>query len=81
MTFTMLTIAIKLAKLFFELAFNYVLAKIIAPADIHSGQKTKKIIDNISSIFVATIMIFLSLKIYMIGTFYTLQKRWKVSVI
>ncbi|RXZ02129.1 pLS20_p028 family conjugation system transmembrane protein [Fictibacillus sp. S7] len=66
--FTLLTIAIKLAKLFFELAFNYVLATIIAPADIHSGQKTKQIIQNILNIFLVTIMIFLSMKIYIIGT-------------
>lgn len=79
MAFTMLTIAIKLAKLFFELAFNYVLATIIAPADIHSGQKTKKIIENISSIFVSTIMIFLSLKIYIIGTLYITEKMEGIS--
>ncbi|PPA69201.1 pLS20_p028 family conjugation system transmembrane protein [Jeotgalibacillus proteolyticus] len=73
MAFTMLTIAIKMAKLFFELAFNYVLASIIAPADIHSGQKTKQVIQNILNIFVVTIMIFLSLKIYMIGTNFITQ--------
>lgn len=66
--FTLLTIAIKLAKLFFELAFNYVLATIIAPADIHSGQKTKQVLQNILNIFLVTIMIFLSMKIYLIGT-------------
>ena len=66
--FTLLTISIKLAKLFFELAFNYVLATIIAPADIHSGQKTKQVLQNILNIFLVTIMIFLSMKIYLIGT-------------
>ena len=66
--FTLLTIAVKLAKLFFELTFNYVLAVIIAPADIHSGQKTKHVIQNILSIFLVTIMIFLSMKIYIMGT-------------
>ncbi|MCU6603939.1 hypothetical protein OCO53_26230 [Peribacillus frigoritolerans] len=66
--FTMLTIAIKLAKLFFELTFNYVLAIIIAPADIHSGQKTKQIFQSILNTFLVTIMIFLSMKIYLIGT-------------
>ncbi|MFJ7471745.1 pLS20_p028 family conjugation system transmembrane protein [Peribacillus frigoritolerans] len=66
--FTMLTIAIKLAKLFFELTFNYVLAIIIAPADIHSGQKTKQILQSILNTFLVIIMIFLSMKIYLIGT-------------
>lgn len=72
--FTMLTIAIKLAKLFFELTFNYVLAIIIAPADIHSGQKTKQIIQSILNIFLVTIMIFLSLKIYLFGTTFITDK-------
>lgn len=66
--FTLLTIAIKLAKLFFELTFNYVLATIIAPADIHSGQKTKQVIQNILNTFLVTIMVFLSMKIYILGT-------------
>ncbi|MEK4306888.1 pLS20_p028 family conjugation system transmembrane protein [Oceanobacillus sp. FSL K6-0251] len=66
--FVLVTIAIKLAKLFFELAFNYVLASLVAPADLHSGQKTKTVIQNILSIFVVTMLIFLSMKVYMIGT-------------
>lgn len=72
--FTMLTIAIKLAKLFFELTFNYVLAIIVSPADIHSGQKTKQIIQSILNIFLVTIMIFLSLKIYLFGTTFITDK-------
>ncbi|MEC0301183.1 pLS20_p028 family conjugation system transmembrane protein [Peribacillus frigoritolerans] len=66
--FTLLTIAIKLAKLFFEMTFNYVLATIIAPADIHSGQKTKQVIQSILNTFLVTIMVFLSIKIYILGT-------------
>ncbi|MCK1985998.1 MULTISPECIES: pLS20_p028 family conjugation system transmembrane protein [unclassified Peribacillus] len=66
--FTLLTIAIKLAKLFFEMTFNYVLATIIAPADIHSGQKTKQVIQSILNTFLVTIMVFLSMKIYILGT-------------
>lgn len=68
--FTLFSIALKLAKLFFELTFNYILALIIAPADIHDGQKTKKIIQAILNTFFATILIFLSMKVYMIGTAY-----------
>lgn len=40
--FTLFSISLKLAKLFFELTFNYIVALIVAPADIHDGQKTKK---------------------------------------
>lgn len=68
--FTLFPIALKLAKLFFELTFNYILALIVAPADVHDGQKTKKILQAILNTFFATILIFLSMKVYMIGTAY-----------
>lgn len=68
MAFTLFSIAYKLARLSFELAFNYVLAIIIAPADVHDGQKTKKILQSIFNTFLVIILIFLSMKIYMIGT-------------
>lgn len=68
--FTLFSISLKLAKLFFELTFNYFLALIVAPADIHDGQKTRKIIQAILNTFFATILIFLSMKVYMIGTAY-----------
>ncbi|MED1528305.1 hypothetical protein V7198_18430 [Bacillus pumilus] len=68
--FTLFSISLKLAKLFFELTFNYILALIVAPADIHDGQKTKKIIQAILNTFFATFLIFLSMKVYMIGTTY-----------
>ncbi|MFY0761022.1 pLS20_p028 family conjugation system transmembrane protein [Metabacillus dongyingensis] len=79
--FTMLNIAIKLAKLFFELTFNYVLVTIIAPADIHSGQKTKQVLQSILNTFLVTIMVFLSLKIYMIGTTFITDKLNGVAYI
>ncbi|WP_338450551.1 hypothetical protein R4Z09_00850 [Niallia oryzisoli] len=65
--FTLFSISYKLARLSFELAFNNLLATIIAPVDIHEGQKTKKILQDIISIFTVIIMIFLSMKIYMVG--------------
>ncbi|MYL22068.1 hypothetical protein GLW04_19520, partial [Halobacillus litoralis] len=68
MSFVLVTIAVKLAKLFFELAFNYVLAGFVAPTDMHSGQKMKQVIQNILNIFLVTIMVFLSMKVYIIGT-------------
>lgn len=70
MGFTLFSIAYKLARLSFELAFNYVLAILVAPADLHSGQKTKKVIQSILNTFLVIIMIFVSIKIYTIGTAY-----------
>jgi hypothetical protein len=68
--FTLFSISLKLARLFFELTFNYILAMIIAPIDVHDGQKTKMIIQSILNTFMVIIMIFLSMKVYMIGTTY-----------
>ncbi|MFT4141816.1 MAG: hypothetical protein QM671_23030, partial [Bacillus sp. (in: firmicutes)] len=65
---TLLLVSIKLARLFYELAFNYLLANILAPADVANGQKLKAVLSNILNIFIATIMIFLSLRLYLIGT-------------
>ncbi|MCQ6337498.1 hypothetical protein NPM14_29065, partial [Bacillus cereus] len=65
---TLLLVSIKLARLFYELAFNYLLANILAPADVANGQKLKAVLSNILNIFIATIMIFLSLKLYLLGT-------------
>ncbi|TKH34703.1 hypothetical protein FC698_27170, partial [Bacillus cereus] len=65
---TLLLVSIKLARLFYELAFNYLLANLLAPADVANGQKLKAVLSNILNIFIATIMIFLSLKLYLIGT-------------
>ncbi|MDM5191528.1 hypothetical protein QUG02_28575 [Bacillus hominis] len=65
---TLLLASIKLARLFYELAFNYLLANILAPADVANGQKLKAVLSNILNIFIATIMIFLSLKLYIMGT-------------
>ncbi len=68
MAFTLFSIAYKLARLSFELTFNYILALLVAPADIHDGQKTKKIMQAILNTFLVIILIFLSMKVYMIGT-------------
>nr|WP_114167493.1 hypothetical protein [Exiguobacterium sp. TNDT2] len=70
MGFTLFSIAYKLARLSFELAFNYVLAILVAPADLHSGQKTKKVIQSILNTFLVIILIFFSIKLYTIGTAY-----------
>ncbi|OUC00726.1 hypothetical protein BK784_14155 [Bacillus thuringiensis serovar medellin] len=71
---TLLLVSIKLARLFYELSFNYLLANILAPADVANGQKLKAVLSNILNIFIATIMIFLSLKLYLIGTAFLHEK-------
>jgi len=65
--FVLVTVSVKLAKLLFELVFNYLIASFVAPADIHSGQKTKMVVQNILSILLVVVCIFLSLKVYLIG--------------
>ncbi|MCQ6341928.1 7TM-DISM domain-containing protein [Bacillus cereus] len=67
---TLLFTAIKLGKLCFELAFNYILVNLVAPADVANGQKTKHILLNILNSFLIMIMIFISLKLYLIGINY-----------
>lgn len=68
MAFVLFSISYKLARLSFELVFNQLLVTIIAPLDVHDGQKMKQILKNIMSIFCVIIMIFLSVKLYIIGT-------------
>ncbi|WP_227003910.1 pLS20_p028 family conjugation system transmembrane protein [Salicibibacter halophilus] len=70
MAVTMILVSIKIAKLCFELAFNKVVALIMAYADISTGQRLKEILKNIGSIFVSIIMVFLSLRMYMYYTEY-----------
>ncbi|MCP3763732.1 hypothetical protein NLX67_15260 [Domibacillus sp. A3M-37] len=70
MGFTLFSISYKLARLAFELIFNYILVTLVAPADLHDGQKTKKIIQSILNTFLVIILIFLSMKLYIIGTAY-----------
>lgn len=65
---TLLFITIKLAKLCYELAFNYILANLIAPADINSGQMLKQVLKSIVNTFLIIIMIFISMKVYLMGT-------------
>lgn len=60
--------SIKLAKLCYELAFNYILATIIAPADVAGGQMLKQVLKSILNTFFIIIMIFMSMKLYLIGT-------------
>ncbi|HCX52076.1 MAG TPA: hypothetical protein DG757_24360, partial [Bacillus sp. (in: Bacteria)] len=70
MGFTLFTITLKLAKLSYEIAFNHILATIIAPTDIHDGAKMKKILQNILNMFIVIIFIFLSMRLYIIGLEY-----------
>lgn len=70
MAFTLFSIAYKLSRLAFELVFNHLLVMIVAPADLHDGQKTKKIIQSILNTFLVIVLIFMSMKLYIFGTAY-----------
>ncbi|WP_370695725.1 pLS20_p028 family conjugation system transmembrane protein (plasmid) [Priestia megaterium] len=71
---TLLFTSIKLAKLCYELGFNAVLAQLVAPADIADGQKLKAVLKNILNTFLVTIMIFISMKVYLMGTVFISDK-------
>lgn len=70
MALTMILTSIKIAKLCYELAFNKIVALIMAYTDISTGQRLKAVLKNIGSIFVSVIMVFLSLRVYMYYTDY-----------
>ncbi|WP_257064745.1 pLS20_p028 family conjugation system transmembrane protein [Priestia megaterium] len=71
---TLLFTSIKLAKLCYELGFNAILAQIVAPADVADGQKLKAVLKNILNTFLVTIMIFISMKVYLMGTVFISDK-------
>jgi len=63
---TLLFVSIKLARLAFELAFNHILASILAHADIASGgQKLKEVLKHIFNTFAVIVFIFISLRLYL----------------
>ncbi|PGX74029.1 pLS20_p028 family conjugation system transmembrane protein [Priestia megaterium] len=71
---TLLFTSIKLAKLCYELGFNAILAQLVAPADVADGQKLKAVLKNILNTFLVTIMIFISMKVYLMGTVFISDK-------
>ncbi|MFP7159169.1 hypothetical protein SFC34_25260 [Priestia aryabhattai] len=71
---TMLFTSIKLAKLCYELGFNAILAQLVAPADVGDGQKLKTVLQNILNTFLVIIMIFISIKVYLMGTVFISDK-------
>ncbi|MCM3796493.1 hypothetical protein M3690_24645 [Priestia megaterium] len=71
---TLLFTSIKLAKLCYELGFNAILAQLVAPADVADGQKLKAVLKNILNTFLVTIMIFISMKVYLMGTIFSSDK-------
>ncbi|PVE64444.1 pLS20_p028 family conjugation system transmembrane protein [Priestia megaterium] len=71
---TLLFTSIKLAKLCYELGFNAILAQLVAPADVADGQKLKAVLKNILNTFLVTIMIFISMKVYLMGTIFISNK-------
>ena len=71
---TLLFTSIKLAKLCYELGFNAILAQLVAPADVADGQKLKAVLKNILNTFLVTIMIFISMKVYLMGMVFISDK-------
>src|SRR6478735_8654276 len=71
---TQLFTSIKLAKLCYEIGFNSILAQLVAPADVSDGQKLKAVLKNILNTFLVTIMIFISMKVYLMGTVFISDK-------
>ncbi|KRE07879.1 hypothetical protein ASE46_23880 [Bacillus sp. Root239] len=71
---TLLFTSIKLAKLCYELGFNAILAQLVAPADVADGQKLKAVLKNIMNTFLVIIMIFISMKVYLMGTVFISDK-------
>ncbi|UPK52750.1 7TM-DISM domain-containing protein (plasmid) [Bacillus sp. H8-1] len=71
---TLLFTSVKLAKLCYELGFNAILAQLVAPADVADGQKLKAVLKNILNTFLVTIMIFISMKVYLMGTVFISDK-------
>lgn len=61
---TLLFAGYKLARLCYEIAFNKILASILAFVDVQSGQMLKAVLKNIVNMFAIVIMIFLSLRMY-----------------
>lgn len=84
---TALTLAFtsfKLARIIFELAFNQLLAMLVAPADISNGQRTKKILNSILSTFIVTFFIAVILKFYTLFIAMCSQKsgvEWLILII
>ncbi|MGG3182400.1 pLS20_p028 family conjugation system transmembrane protein [Priestia megaterium] len=78
---TMLFTSIKLAKLCYELGFNAILAQLVAPADVGDGQKLKTVLKNILNTFLVIIMIFISMKVYLIGMTYIAEHTEGVTTL
>ncbi|MFE4036216.1 pLS20_p028 family conjugation system transmembrane protein [Priestia sp. YIM B13489] len=78
---TMLFTSIKLAKLCYELGFNAILAQLVAPADVGDGQKLKTVLHNILNTFLVIIMIFISMKVYLIGMTYIAEHTEGVTTL
>ncbi|MEJ9312565.1 hypothetical protein P4655_14505 [Priestia megaterium] len=78
---TMLFTSIKLAKLCYELGFNAILAQLVAPADVGDGQKLKAVLQNILNTFLVIIMIFISMKVYLIGMTYIAEHTEGVTTL
>ncbi|MBD8045859.1 pLS20_p028 family conjugation system transmembrane protein [Clostridium faecium] len=63
---TLVCVALKIARLIFELAFNKMFATLFAFADIDDGKKIREIIKHIGSIFAVLFTMAVMLKLYIL---------------
>ncbi|MPQ43415.1 pLS20_p028 family conjugation system transmembrane protein, partial [Clostridium tarantellae] len=77
---TLLCVALKVARLLFELAFNKLFAILFAFADIDDGKKIREILKNILSIFAVLFATAIMVKLYIIFTTWIGSKMGNVEV-
>lgn len=68
---SLLLTAIKMAKIIFEIGYNIIFILFVAPLDLHSGQRTKKCLQEILSLFLVLIAIALMYRVYFYGMTWT----------
>lgn len=81
MLVALLMVGIKTAKYMFEIAFSGIFLMLVSPLDISTGQRTKKIVDEIINLFAAIIMTVILLRIYGIAMSFTSSLPWFPALI
>lgn len=77
----MIMLMIKTGRYIFEIAFSGIFLLFIAPLDISSGQRTKKIIEEIISLFGVIILTMILLRFYGIAMTWTSPMPWFPALI
>lgn len=77
----LLFMGIKTGRYIFDIAFSGIFLMLVSPLDISSGQRTKKIIDEIINLFAAIIMTVLLLRIYGMAMSFSSHLPWLPALI